>query len=121
VAARGADVGLMRASRGAVGVLDARSTGDVERGCRRIISIFWKLQGRPRHRRGGTGRGAGGVGGIEWSSCRQKLVQRSNRSGYDISSVINKELEVCRSTRTMVLSEREGRFIKDDAPGDDDY
>jgi len=111
----------MRASRGAVGVLDARSTGDVERGCRRIISIFWKLQGRPRHRRGGTGRGAGGVGGIEWSSCRQKLVQRSNRSGYDISSVINKELEVCRSTRTMVLSEREGRFIKDDAPGDDDY
>jgi len=88
--------------------------GDVERGRRRIINIFWKLQGRPKHGRRGTGRGAGGVGGTGWSSCRQKLVQRSNRSGHNFSNVINKELEVCRSTRTMVLSEREGRFFKDD-------
>ena len=47
-------------------------------------------------------------------------MQRSNRSGHDISSVISKELEVCRSTRTMVLSKRESRFIKDDVSGDDD-
>jgi len=94
--------------------------GDVERGRQRIISIFWKLQGRPRHGHRGTDRGTGGVGGTRWSSCRQKLVQRSNRSGQDISSVISKELEVYRSTRTMVLSERLGRFIKDNVSGDDD-
>jgi hypothetical protein len=30
------------------------------------------------------------------------------------------ELKVCQSSRTMVLSKRESRFIKDDVPGDDD-
>jgi len=72
------------AARGAWESPMVATQGDVERGHWRIISIFWKLQGRPRHGRRGTDRGTGGVGGTGWSSCRQKLVQRSNRSGYDI-------------------------------------
>jgi hypothetical protein len=47
-------------------------------------------------------------------------MQRPNRSGHIISSIIVKELKVCRSSRTMALSKRESRFIKDDVPGDDD-
>ena len=49
---------------------------------------------------------------------QQNIVQRSNRSRHNIRSI--KKLEVRRSTRTIALSKREGRFIKDDVPGDGD-
>ena len=105
---------------GAVGVPDACSAG----GCRARASEDhqhrMEAPGVPQARPWRDRQRRWGVGGTGWSSCRQKLVQRSNRSGHDISSVISKELEVCRSTRTMVLSKREGCFIKDDVSGDDD-
>jgi hypothetical protein len=47
-------------------------------------------------------------------------MQRSNRSGHIINSIIVKELKVCWSSRTMALGKRESRFIKNDVPGDDD-
>jgi hypothetical protein len=94
--------------------------GDVERGCGRILSILGRLQGCPRHNLTRTGRGAGGIRGIGRSSYSQTLVRRSNRNGHNISSVIGKKLEICWSTRTMALSEREFCFIEDDVPGNDD-
>ena len=45
-------------------------------------------------------------------------MQRSNRSGHNISSI--KKIKVRRNTRTIALSKGKGRFIEDDVPGDDD-
>ena len=45
-------------------------------------------------------------------------MQRSNRSGYNISSI--KKIKVHQNTRTIALSKEEGCFIEDDVAGDDD-
>lgn len=80
--------------------------------------MLWSQEGRPKHSCRGTSRGTDDAGGAGWCSCRQKLVQGSNGSGHNISSI--KKLKIYRSTRTMALSKGEGRFIKDDIPGDYD-
>jgi hypothetical protein len=51
-------------------------------------------------------------------SCGQKLVQRSNRIGQNISSI--KKLKVCQNARTIALGKGKGCFIKDDVARDDD-
>ena len=49
---------------------------------------------------------------------RRNFVRRSNRNGHNISSI--QKLKVRIPAGTIALSEREGSFIEDDMPRDDD-
>ena len=51
-------------------------------------------------------------------TCRRNFVRRSNRNVHNISSI--QKLKVRIPAGTIALSEREGSFIEDDMPRDDD-